>query len=309
MIITLTPNPSVDQTVFVDRLEPGAINRFPEFQLDPAGKGINVARMVRRLGWPAIALGFLGGEVGELARRALDREGVPHQFIPVPGQTRLNTTVVEAGGASTRLRGPGPFIDPDRRDALEAVVKVWLQAGRFLVLAGRLPPGVPDRFYATYVRLARERGVEAILDADGEPLRLGIEAGPALVKPNRAEAGRLLGRVLGDLGDVLAGAREIARKGVGTVVISLGAEGAVCVRGDRAWRAVPPPIERRSTVGPGDSFVAGLAVSLARGHDIAESLRLATAAGAATAMTPGTALGSTGDVADLVSRVKVEEMG
>ncbi len=114
MIITLTLNPAVDQTIFVRRLEPGEVNRFAEAQLDPAGKGINVARMAQRLGWPTIAFGFLAGEIGLLAERALDAEGVAYHFVRVPGQTRLNVTVVDqATGTATSFYGPGPAVEPE----------------------------------------------------------------------------------------------------------------------------------------------------------------------------------------------------
>lgn len=309
MIITLTPNPAVDQTVFVDRFDVGAVNRFRESQLDPAGKGINVSRVAHRLGWPTIAFGFLAGEIGLIAETALDDEGVQHHFVRIPGQTRLNVTIVEeVGRTSTSLYGPGPPVDQEHFARLDNLIQFWLQAGRVLVLAGSLPPGIPDEAYATYIRLAESRGVRTILDADGEPLRLGVEARPYLIKPNVAEAEGLLGRSLPDLGAVVQGASELANLGIAVVVISMGAQGAVCVRGEKAWRVVPPKVQRRSTVGSGDSFVAGVAIALARGEDIVEGLRLGTAAGAATAMTPGTALGTADEIAALMPQVQIEEI-
>lgn len=306
MIITLTANPAVDQTVFVRQFAVGEVNRFREPHLDPAGKGINASRMAHRLGWPTIAFGFLAGEIGLIARRALDAEGVPHHFVDVPGQTRLNTTIVdEASGQATSLYGPGPAVGERHLATLSGLLEFWLPASRVLVLAGSLPPGVPDELYATLIVLAQAQGVKTILDTDGEPLRRGMEAGPDLVKPNRAEAERLLGRSLLDLTAVVGGARELMARGVQIVVISMGAQGAVCVQGERAWLAAPPGVERRSTVGSGDSMVAGLAVALARGEDIVEGLRLGSAAGAATATTIGTALGTAEEVASLLPRVRI----
>lgn len=309
MILTLTLNPAVDHTVVVDRLRIGDVNRFRQPQLDPAGKGINASRMAHRLGWPTIAFGFLAGEIGLIVEKALDSEGIQRHFVRVGGQTRINTTVVEAAtGNATGFYGPGPTVDPKHLETLEGLLRFWLPASRVLVLAGSLPPGVPEDTYATFVRLARTFGVKTILDAAGAPLRLGVDAGPDLIKPNVAEAEGLLGRRLPDLAAVVAGAREIAARGVGAVVISMGGEGAVCVQGTRAWRAIPPRIEPRSTVGSGDSLVAGMAIALARGDDLADGLRLGTAAGAATAMTPGTSLGSAEDVATLLPHVQIEEI-
>ncbi len=309
MIITLTPNPSVDQTVWVDRLEIGTVNRFRSPQLDPAGKGINVSRVADRLGWPTIAFGFLAGEIGLIAQNALDDEGVQHHFVNVPGQTRLNVTVVdETSRESTSLYGPGPTVDQERLAKLDDLLQFWLQAGRVLVLAGSLPPGLPDNTYATYIRLARSKQVKPILDTDDEPFRFGVEAKPYLIKPNVAEAERLLRRSLPDLNAVVDGATELVQTGISVVVVSMGAQGAVCAQGNRVWQAIPPKVERLSTVGSGDSLVAGLAVAIARGDDIVEGLRLGTAAGAATAMTPGTALGTAEMVAALLPQVQITEL-
>jgi 1-phosphofructokinase len=308
MIVTVTPNPAVDQTVWVEHLEPGRINRFTRTQLDPAGKGINVSRMVHRLGWPTIAFGFLAGELGVLAERALDDEGVPHGLIRVPGQTRLNTTIVcTATGQATSLYGAGPVIPEEARARLEGMIRFWLQPGPLLVLAGTLPPGMPEDTYATYIRLGKANGVKVILDADGAALRHGIAAGPSMIKPNVQEAEHLLGRPLPDTAAVLAGARELAGQGVAIVVISMGGRGAVCASGERAFVVHAPAVERRSTVGSGDSFVAGLAVGLARGLELEDALRLAAAAGAATATAPGTSLGQRDAVEALGAGVRIEE--
>ncbi|MCL5962151.1 MAG: 1-phosphofructokinase [Chloroflexi bacterium] len=309
MIITLTPNPAVDQTIFVDRLEVGEVNRFRESQLDPAGKGINVSRVAHRLRWPTIAFGFLAGEIGLIAEKALDDEGVQHHFVRVPGQTRINVTIIdEINHTGTSLYGPGPPVDQEHRARLDDLIQFWLQSGRVLVLAGSLPPGMPEDAYATYVRLAHSKGVNTILDTDGVPLLQGADAKPYLIKPNVAEAERLLGRSLPDLEAVVQGAKELASRGIAVVVISMGVEGAICAHDGKIWQAMPPKVQRRSTVGSGDSLVAGLAVALARGEDIVEGLRLGTAAGAATAMTPGTALGTPDEVVALLPQVQVKEL-
>jgi 1-phosphofructokinase len=309
MIITLTLNPAVDLTTVVQHLDVGGINRYREPQLDPAGKGVNVARMAHRLGWPAIAFGFLAGDIGSLIPKALAAEGIPSQFVYVPGETRLNVVIVdEANRAATSLRGPGPVVAPEHRRQLDDLLQFWLPSGRVLVLAGNQPPGVPGDTYARYIELANTMGIKTILDTDGEPLRLGVAARPSCIKPNVAEAERLLGYALPDLKAVVQGARELARRGIEVVVISMGADGAVCARGDKVWRAIPPLVERKSTVGSGDSLAAGVAVALARGDPIIDGLRLGTAAGAATAMTPGTAQGTAAEVEALLPRVRLEDI-
>lgn len=308
MIITLTPNPAVDETSWVESLEPGRVHRVLESQIDPAGKGINVSRMVHRLGWPTIAFGFLAGETGNIVEKALDAERVYHRFVRVPGQTRMNVTVVERDARATSFYGPGPAIPPDAAAELELLIRFWLQGGRVLVMAGSLSPGLPEDYYASYVRVARDHGVIVVLDASSSALRSGLAGRPDLIKPNISEAEGLLGRKLPDEAAVIDGARQLARL-CGAVVISMGGQGAVCAQGDRAWRVRSLKIERKTNVGPGDAMVAGLAVALARGDDIEAGLRLGTAAGAATAMTPGTSLGTAADVAALLPRVQIDPVG
>ncbi len=309
MIVTLTLNPAVDKTITVPNLAVGQVHRVHQSDLDPAGKGINVSRMVDRLGWPTIAFGFLAGEMGLIVAKALEGEGVQSHFVRVSGQTRLNVTIFDqTTGRGTSFYEEGPRVDGEALRRLEEEVRPWLLACQVLVLAGSVPPGAPSDIYAHYIRLARSAGVKPILDTDREPLRLGVQAGPYLIKPNRAEAERLLGRPLPDLPSVVQAARELVAAGVEVVVISMGAEGAICARDDRVWHAIPPRVQRRSTVGSGDSMVAGLAVSIARGQDIVEGLRLGTAAGAATAMVPGTALGRNEDIATILPQVRIETL-
>lgn len=308
MIMTLTVNPAADQTLWVDRLDPGRVHRVQGSQIDPAGKGINVSRMAHRLGWPTIAFGFLAGDTGNIVEKALHAEGVQHHFVHVPGQTRLNVTVVDGAGTATSFLGPGPAVPPEGLSALESLLLFWLHAGWILVIAGSLPAQVPEPAYAAYVRAARRQGVKVFLDADGPAMREGVDAGPDLIKPNVAEAERLLQRRLPNDAAVVQAARELVERGVGVVVISMGARGAICASGRRVWRVRPPVVERRSTVGSGDSMVAGLAVALARGDDLVAALKLGAAAGAATAASTGTGLGRAEAVEAILPKVEIEAL-
>ncbi len=309
VILTVTLDPAVDKLIRVRRLVPGTIEPVREKHLDPAGKGINVSRVVDRLGAATLAFGFLAGEIGTLIARALAAAGIPSRFLFVPGHTRLNVTIFdEATGQGTSFRERGPRIRGAALTRLEREIQRWLTCGPVLVLSGSLPPGVPADVYSRWISVARDAGVRSILDADGAPLRQGIAAHPYLIKPNRAEAERLLSRSLPDETAVVAAAREIQASGVEVVVISLGAAGAVCAANGQVWRAVPPIVRRRSTVGSGDSLVAGLAIAIAQGRPIVDGLRLGTAAGAATAMSPGTALATSADVARLLPEVRVEPL-
>ena len=297
MIVSLTLNPAVDKTVFVDGLTSTDVNRVSRSLLDPGGKGINVSRVVHRLGEPTIAFGFLAGNLGAIVSRALDDEGVVHRFAWVPGETRLDVVVVdERAGKTLKLWDRGPHVAGAALDGLLADVRRWLRAGSVLVVAGSAPPGVPADVYASLVAEGRRLGVKTILDADGATLRSALAARPSVIKPNVAEAEALLERRLPDVPSVVAAARELRTRGPDAVVVSMGSRGSVCATADGALLAVPPPVQRRSTVGSGDSLVAGLAIGLANGWPIADGLRLGTAAGAATAITEGTELGRPDDV-------------
>ena len=307
MIVTVTLNPAVDQTAWVRSLAYGKVNRPIRSQLDPAGKGINVSRMAHRLGRPTIAFGFLAGDRARRAE-ALDQERVQNHFLRIPGQTRINVTINdEATGTATSFYEPGPSVDAQSLADIDEMVRCWLQTGGVLVLAGSLPPGVPTDIYGRWIAAAREHRVLTILDAEGEPLAAGLHERPTLIKPNRGEAEQLVGRPLPDLHAVADAARELAARG-SISVISLAHEGAVCADRQRAFRVRPPRVERLSAVGSGDSLVAGLAVALARQDTLEAGMRLGTAAGAATAASPGTALGDYAAIARLLPEVVVDEL-
>ena len=283
-IVTVTLNPAVDEAISIAELDLGEINRCRFDSLDAGGKGLNASRVIHRLGRATLALGFVGGVTGALLRGLLDNERVPHAFDDVEEMTRLNVMLVERRVARrTRLYLPGPHVAParigDLRHRLEAV-----PPGGIVVLAGSLPPGLPESVYFELVGWLRERGVQTIVDTSETALMRVLPARPALIKPNAEEAGRLLGRRIVSFADAHDAARQLRRLGAQQVVISLGKDGAVGAGPDGAWEAVPPEVEVRSTVGSGDSMVAGLAIALNEGAGLAEGLRFGTAAGAATAM-------------------------
>jgi 1-phosphofructokinase len=309
-ILTVTLNPAVDRTLILPEVTLGIVQRVHEAHLDPAGKGINAARMVQRLGEPTLALGFLAGDVGHLVEHALRAEGVPTAFTWVQGQTRVNVALFE----QDRCRGTSFYVDGPPVTAGD-LTTFWdsfqshLAHAAVLIAGGSLPRGVPVTIYAEFIAAARALAIPVILDAEGEPFHRALADGPAIVKPNRDEAARLLGRPLDDRAAIIAGAHELVARGAGAVVISLGAGGALATDGQTDWLALPPPIELRSTVGSGDSMVAGLAVALARGEALTAGLQLGTAAGAATAMVSGTALGSVQEVDELVPNVRLTCLG
>ena len=286
-ILTVTLNPAIDEAVATERFALGEVNRCAFTSLDAGGKGINASRVLRRLGRNTLALGFVGGVTGAMIRARLDLEGVPHAFDDVEGMTRLNVMLYErARSRRTRLYLPGAHVEPARLDALLARLECT-QRGDVVVLGGSLPPGLREATYYEIVTALRARGVLTVVDASGPALARALSARPSLIKPNVEEAGEVLGRTIGGDADALAAALELRALGAERVVISQGAQGAVGMDERCAWKAVPPAVEARSTVGSGDSMVAGLASALHQGLGLDEGIRLGTAAGAGTATTPG----------------------
>lgn len=283
----------------------GGINRCTLSTLDAGGKGLNASRVIRRLGRETIALGFVGGVTGAMLRAALDDERVQHAFDDVAELTRINVMVYERASARrSRLYLPGARVEPERLADLHVRLG-QARAGGVVILGGSLPPGLPESTYFDLVTWLRERGVRAVVDASGAALARVLEAKPALIKPNVEEAEEVLGRRIAGDADALEAARELRRRGAEAVVISQGADGAIGVDADSAWKALPPAIVARSTVGSGDSMVAGLAIALDEACGLDEGLRLGTAAGAGTAMTPATHLCRREDFDLLLPQVRV----
>jgi 6-phosphofructokinase 2 len=308
-IATLTLNPAVDLSADVDRLEPERKLRCRDLRYDPGGGGVNVARMIRRLGGSATAVFTAGGASGQRLRALLTAERISQLVIPVAEETRQDFTVRDLGsGEQFRFVMPGPKLkNAEWRHALAAARD--LDPG-IIVASGSVPPGVPDDVYARLAMAAKKRRARVALDAPGPALRAGLAAGVWLIKPNLRELEDVCGAGLGDEGARLQACRFIVTSGAAEIVaLSLGPEGALLVTREGAWRAAPPAIAPASTIGAGDSFLAGLVWALARGSTPADALRTAVAAAAATLLAPGTGLGRGADVRGLRAAVQVEKLG
>lgn len=311
VIATLTLNPAVDLSAAVDRLEPERKLRCHDLRRDPGGGGINVARVIRRLGGQAVAVFVAGGVGGERLRALLGVERVPVAVVPTQAETRENFTAHDlATGQEYRFVMPGAPLRAAEQRAVLAVLKGLAPAPEILVLSGSLPPDFPLAVHERLIRQARRAGVRVVLDASGPTLKAGLAAGVWLAKPNLRELEDLCGRALPDIAARLAACREIIAAGAAEMVaLSLGREGALLVTAERAWRAQPLDIVPVSTIGAGDSFLAGLVWALGRGLAPPEALRWATATASATLLAPGTSLCRRADVLRLRSTVTVEAVG
>ena len=331
MIVTLTPNPSLDRTVTLPGpLVRGGVNRLSGVVVEPGGKGVNVARVLVSAGQLAAAVLpaaahdplLLALEAAAAAPSAGSAVLSTHA-VTVAAPARINTAVTEPDGTTTKLNEPGAALSPQEVDAvetalLEAVTAAAAGEGagarHWAVLSGSLPPGVPADWYARLVRLLRESvpGLRIAVDTSDEPLAAlaaGLpESAPDLVKPNGEELGQLVGlpadRAMaleegaahGDLAPVADAARILVDLGLGAVMATLGPAGAVLVTGGGAWHATAPKVPVASTVGAGDSSVAGYVLADVRGGDEPERLRTAMVYGSAAASLPGTTLPTPGDL-------------
>ncbi|WP_349427284.1 1-phosphofructokinase [Microbacterium sp. LWS13-1.2] len=294
MIVTLTANPSLDRTVVLPApLQVGDVQSADSAREDAGGKGINVARAIAAAGEDCLAvLPLAAGDPFEPALRVAALRTHP---VPVRGHVRANLAITDPAGVTTKLNLPGAALSADEAAAVvDAVVSASAGAG-WLVLAGSLPPGVADDFYVRITRAVRAAHGAAspliAVDASGAALAAVVADGaPDLIKPNDDELGELAGMPLdgADTAAVLEVARSLVPARVGAALVTLGSRGAVLVTTDGAWLARPPRIQVRSTVGAGDSSLAGYVLAATRGADHEERLRLAIRYGAAAASLPGT---------------------
>jgi 6-phosphofructokinase 2 len=306
-IVTLTLNPALDVSTATPHVAPAHKLRCAAPRFDPGGGGINVARVIQRLGGQALAVYPAGGLAGQRLTALLEAEGATAHATPIEGDTRKSFTVTDQSDAAEyRFVLPGPSLSDAEQDRVVGAALAAATGGGFLAVSGSLPPGVEPRRLQDLARRAKTRGVRLVIDSSGPALAAAVEAGVHLVKPNLRELSDLVGHALPTTDDRLKACRDlIDGGGVAAVALSMGPEGALLATRDSAWTSPGLPIEPVSTVGAGDSFLAALLWVLARDGDLAEGLRFAVAAGSAALLTPGTDLCRREDVLRLAEQVAV----
>lgn len=289
MVVTVTLNPAVDKTLIVPDFRWQRVLRVAETFLYPSGKGVNVARVLVRLGTPACCLGFIGGATGQLLRDALADEGIPHDFTLITQPTRLNLTLRDPiQRLESHLVESGPTVTPDEWATFLANFQRYLSSAYWVALCGSLPKGLPNDAYAQLVPLAKRHGIAVALDTSGEALRKGLEAIPTLVKPNRQELAGAFGEPMDTDEQIVKAITRLLSWGVRYAVVSLGAEGAIGGSEGGIWKAVPPPVSVVNTVGSGDALLAGLLHALlTKKLPFEDSLAFAVAAGTANTLVDG----------------------
>ena len=304
MIITVTLNPAIDKTVEVPDFSLGGLNRTVSSRTDIGGKGINVAKVVRALGYECVAAGILFGQSGRFIGKALEKLGITCDFVYAPGEVRTNIKINDpVSHITTELNESGPKVAQEVFLELRNRITERLMPGDIIVFSGSVPPGTDRDIYREWIGYFNERGAYTILDADGDLFRFGMEAGPAAVKPNLHELGNYFGRPLDTTAEVCAKARELFRFGSERILVSMGERGAVMLDRQSGLFLPAMPIRVNGTVGAGDAMVAALAVSRARGDTPESAMRLAVACAAASVMKEGTGTPSFEEVNTLLGQL------
>ena len=304
-IATLTPNPAVDLSTSVERIVPVYKLRGTSQRRDPGGGGINVARVIKRLGGEASAIYPVGGATGDLLCKLLEREGVASRTVPIADETREDFFVSEIStGQQYRFILPGPYLTENEWQQCLTLLSRTEPFPSFVVASGSLPRGVPDDFYARVARITKRHGARMVLDTSGPALAAAVAEGVDLIKPNLREMRDLTGFEPSDSRAWEDAARTLTKSGkVAVIALTMGHLGAALVTRDRVLRAPPLAITPVNAVGAGDSFLGALICRMASGAALDESFRLAAAAGAAALLNPGTGLCLMDDVKRLAAQV------
>jgi 1-phosphofructokinase/tagatose 6-phosphate kinase len=305
-------NAALDRTLTVPNFQPGQRHRASGWLMLAGGKGINIARALKRLDVPVVATGLAGGRTGAGIVSELTREGILNDFVQIGDESRTSTAVVDStGGTYTEINEWGPNVEPKELDFLLEKLRYLTRGADAVVFAGSLPRGVDQDFYAEAIRELNRRGIQTMLDAEGEPLRLGAQAEPFLVSPNEREAEGLVGQEFHDSHDFVQALDHIADIGPRNVLITITSGCYALLREDREalrYHASVPRIEPVSPVGSGDVLLAGFVAARYEGRSGEESLRRAVAAGAAAVQEVGAGRFEPHELSRLEEGVRIESL-
>jgi 1-phosphofructokinase len=309
VIVTVTLNPAIDQTLRIPGFAVGRVNRVEKSRSNAGGKGVNVASFLADLGEDVVATGFLGAENSSLFDAIFQRKRIVDRFVRTAGRTRVGIKIFDkVTHQTTDINFPGL---PPREEELEELLRriAALSAqGRWFVLSGSVPPKLPDSIYTVLTELIHNTGGRVLLDTSGRPLRKALASRPEVIKPNIDELRELTRRNLDSPTDALAAAESLLARGVQRVVVSMGGDGAVFVDRDEALLARPPKVPVRRTVGAGDAMVAGIVHAMIQGLPLAGVARTATASGAYAVTRSRSEAGNLEGLRKLMEQVEIETL-
>lgn len=306
-ILTLTLNPALDITVSLDSLRAGQVNRSQAQHSHAAGKGLNVAQVLADLGHSVTVGGFLGRDNLQPFEALIEWRGFADCFVRVAGETRSNIKLVEANGCVTDINGQGPEVDAASRSALMRKLLQIAPGHDAVVVAGSLPRGIDPQWFAELLGQLKAQGLKIALDSSGEALRAGLQAAPWLVKPNTDELAEVLGHSVTDRAEQQQAASQLLASGIEHVVVSQGEHGVSWYRAGAVLHAQPPQVRVASTVGAGDSLVAGMVHGLLQGEAPAQTLRCATAIAAQAVTQVGFGIRDSAQLEQLQAGVHITE--
>lgn len=287
MILTLTVNPAVDRNVLVDHLVFEDRAYILSRSEAAGGRGINAARVLASFGAKTAAILTSGGEMGTRIQELLKADGFPFYAVPIHNESRTNLTISDKQGLTVKLNEFGASLDESELAALKDMVSARIAKVSWLMICGSLPPGVPPHFYCELIELARGKGVQTLLDTEGDALLHGLEAHPTVVTPNQHEAERLLNRALLTRSQFIEAVQRIKAMGPESVILSLGSRGVVASDGNELFEVLPPRIDALCPIGAGDALAAAFVWSMEKKRTFADALRWGVAAGTASAAQPG----------------------
>ena len=307
-ILTVTANPCIDRTVWVEALEVGGTNRVSRVSESINGKGINTSIAIKNLGYDTLAIAVEYTD-GESVSKYLLGLGIDNFSVSTPGKLRVNTKIFDTESSCiTELNCKGSEVDPGVEKKLMSAILERLEPNDVLILSGSVPPGISLDFYKDLLLRAKKVGAYTILDADGELLARGLEGSPDLIKPNREELSRLCGRLVRDIDEAVEEARALIYRGVGSVCISFGGKGALYVTANNAYWADSARVSVKGTVGAGDSMVAGFAIGRLRGLAPMQSFRSAMAVASGSVTLEGTQMCDSKLYEKMLPMITVEEL-
>ena len=312
MILTVTANTTIDQTLLIPAFEFNRTIRATGSTYSMGGKPTDASYILGALGISSHAIGCAAGALGEKVKAMLHARGVTTEFIPVNGETRLNTVIAYEHGADNRTGGQTTIttntleVTADQRDALITLYRERLTDAAVVVLGGTLPRGLDPAFYTHLISLANERGIPTIFDADEPNLSAGLQARPTYIKPNQFELERLTGKPIPDIESAYRAGREILQRRGTQPIITLGELGAIAVLKEVTYFIPPLAIDVISAGGAGDGVLAGIAASIDQGKPIEDGLRLGFACAAAVCLLPGTADCRPDDVNRFLAQIELK---
>jgi tagatose 6-phosphate kinase len=308
MVLTVTLNPMLDKTVYIDTLRRGAVHRSPRLEMVVGGKGINVARQLKRLGADVMAAGFFGGEIGMILDRLLTDEALPHSFVSVQSMTREGVTYREPDNSWTAVFEPPHHVTALESEELVHRCMAFLDHASWVVCSGSSPCGETDGLYGRIMREAKAKGRESYIDSYGPAFRFALQERPTVVQCNKTEFAASWSTDVSSDSDVRRALVELMACGARYAILTNGPHTMYAADGNSIWKVTPPTVKTVNSTGSGDSLAAGILWQLTGGAAFEDGLRIGAAAGAANAMTWEVANSPPGVIRELAASVQIDRV-